>query len=186
MRLFVSVDLTDRLTPGVADIQQELRGVSGLDFTDPSQAHVTLKFLGEVPEERLGAVEEAVGEAVEKSGVDPFEATVEGIGAFPSREYIRVVWLGIGRGSEELTRLHEAIEARTTEMGFDPEDHDFTPHVTLARMDHAGGKDRVQRFLRDRDPEVGTMAVEAVRLIESDLGSGDPTYTTLAHVRLGE
>lgn len=186
MRLFVSVDLPDDLAPRVEAVQAEMADASGLDLTDPSQAHLTLKFLGEVPGGRLETIEDAVAEAVEDAEVDPFEATVEGIGAFPSREYIRVVWLGIGRGSENLTRLHEAIEARTTEMGFDPEEHDFTPHVTVARMNHAGGKDLVQQTLRERDPDVGTMTVEEVRLTESDLGPGGPEYSTVARFPLGE
>lgn len=186
MRLFVSVDPPGDLAPAIGDVQRELRDASGLDFTDPTQAHLTLKFLGEVPEGQLGPIEDAVGEAVGGAGVEPFEATVEGIGAFPSREYIRVVWLGIGRGSEELTRLHEAIEARTTEMGFEPEGHEFTPHVTIARMNHAGGKDLVQQVLRERDPEVGTIAVEEVRLTESDLGPEGPEYSTVARFQLGE
>ena len=186
MRLFVSVDLPDALVPAVEALQAELRDASGLDFTDPTQAHVTLKFLGEVGEHRIETVEDAVGEAINAAGIDPFEATIEGIGAFPSVEYIRVVWLGIGRGGEELSRLHETIEARTTDLGFDPEDHEFTPHVTLARMNHAGGKDLVKRVLRERDPGVGSMRVNEVRLTESELGAGGPEYSTVVRFPLGE
>ena len=179
MRLFVSVDLPDDLAPAVEGVQDDLRDASGLDFTDPGQAHLTLKFLGEVEPDRLDAIADALRGAVEEAGVAPFEARVEGIGAFPSAEYIQVVWLGIGRGSEEMTRLHEAIEARTTDLGFDPEDHEFTPHVTLARMNHAGGKELVQRALLEREPEIGSMRVEEVRLTESDLGPEGPTYATV-------
>jgi len=184
MRLFVSVDLPDDLAPAVESVQEDLREASGLDFTDPEQAHLTLTFLGEVDTGRLDAIEDALHGAVEDAAAAPFEATVEGIGAFPSAEYIQVVWLGIGRGSGEMTRLHEAVEARTTALGFEPEDHDFTPHVTLARMNHAGGKGLVQRVLRERHPEVGSMRVEEVRLKESDLGPDGPTYSTVARFPL--
>lgn len=179
MRLFVSVDLPDGLARAVESVQDDLRNASGLDFTDPEQAHLTLKFLGEVEPDRLQSIEDALGEAVDIADVDSFEATVQGIGAFPSAEYIQVVWLGIERGSKELTRLQDAIEARTTELGFDPEDHEFTPHVTIARMSHAGGKEIIQRVLREREPEIGSMHVEAVSLKESDLGPEGPTYTTV-------
>jgi len=186
MRLFVGVDLPDDLAPAVETVQDELREASGLDFTNPGQAHVTLKFLGETDADRIPEIEDALQAAVADAGVSPFEATVGGIGAFPSTEYIRVVWLGIGRGSEELTRLHEAIEARTVDLGFDPEAHDFTPHVTLARMNHAGGKELVQRVLRERDPEVGSMRVGEVRLTESVLGPEGPAYSTVARFPIGE
>ncbi|MFB6157800.1 MAG: 2'-5' RNA ligase family protein, partial [Haloferacaceae archaeon] len=88
MRLFVSVDLPDNLAPAVADVQDRLRDAEGLRFTDPEQAHVTLKFLGETAADRGGAVERAVADAVEAAGVEPFEATVGGLGFFPSLDYI--------------------------------------------------------------------------------------------------
>jgi len=184
MRLFVSVDLPEELTAAVASVQDELRDASGLDFTDPAGAHATLKFLGDVDSGRLGGLESALDRAVDAAGVAPFEATVEGIGAFPSREYITAVWLGIGRGSDELTALHESIETRTTDLGFDPADHAFTPHVTIARMNHAGGKDLVQRVLAEREPEVGRFEVEDVRLTESEPGPDGPEYSTVVSVPL--
>jgi 2'-5' RNA ligase len=64
-------------------------------------------------------------------------------------------------------------------MGFDPEDHEFTPHATVARMDHAGGKELVQERVREDDPDVGEFQVEEVRLKESVLESDGPTYSTV-------
>jgi len=186
MRLFVSVDLPEDRSPGIAAVQEELRGVPGFALTDPEQAHVTLKFLGEVPGDETGVVEDAVGEAVEDADVAPFEAKIGGIGVFPSRQYIRVVWIGIERGERAMARLHEAIEDRTTGLGFDSHGHAFTPHVTIARMNHAGSAEAVRQVLREREPDVGVMRVDAVHLMESDLGSGSPEYSTVARVPLTE
>ncbi|MFB6074965.1 MAG: RNA 2',3'-cyclic phosphodiesterase [Haloarculaceae archaeon] len=182
-RLFVSVDL-EGMDEAVAAAQAPFEGASGLNFVDPAQAHVTLKFLGDTDPDRVDAVLEALEAAVEDAGVDPFEAHFRGYGVFPSLEYISVVWLGVEEGSAELTRLAEAIEDRTVAMGFDPEDHEFTPHVTLARMDHAGGKEQVQRVVRERDPDAGRLSVEAVRLTESTLTDAGPVYETVASVPL--
>ena len=184
MRLFVSVDLPEALAPAVEAVQDDLRGAAGLTFTDPTQAHLTLKFLGETDPARLGPLEEALVEAVDEAGVDPFEAELGGLGAFPSEDYIRVVWVGFTAGGEALVRLHEAVEARTVELGFDPESHDFTPHVTIARMRHASGKELVQQVLREENPTVGSMRVEEVRLTESELGPDGPVYSTVARVPL--
>jgi 2'-5' RNA ligase len=90
----------------------------------------------------------------------------------------------VREGGEPLTRLHEAVEERTVALGFDPEDHDFTPHVTLARMDHAGGKELVQRLVRERDPDAGRLRVEALRLTESTLTDDGPEYSTVESVPL--
>ncbi|MFB6184526.1 MAG: RNA 2',3'-cyclic phosphodiesterase [Haloarculaceae archaeon] len=182
-RLFVSVDL-DGLGGEVAAVQGPFEGASGLSFTDPEQAHVTLKFLGDVDDDRVPALLEELRAAVADSGVDPFEARFGGLGVFPSLEYISVVWLGVREGGDAMTRLHEAIEDRTVAMGFDPEDHAFTPHVTLARMEHAGGKERVQDVIRNRDPDVGRLQVEEIRLTESTLTPSGPEYRTVERIAL--
>jgi 2'-5' RNA ligase len=181
MRLFVSVDLPDDLAENVRAVQEEFREASGLNFTDPGQAHMTLKFLGDVERDRLPAIEERLEAAVEKAGVDPFEAHYGGLGVFPSLDYISVLWFGVreGRGDEALTRLAEAVEDEMVAEGFDPEDHDFTPHVTLARMNHAGGKELVQENVRELDPDVGTARVEEIRLTESELTPDGPIYSTV-------
>lgn len=182
-RLFVSVDL-DGLAEAVREVQKQFEGASGLNYTEPEQAHLTLKFLGDTAAERVPELVDELEAAVEESGVDPFTAEFGGLGVFPSLDYISVVWLGVREGSDHLTRLHEAIESRTVAMGFDPEEHEFTPHVTLARMNHAGGKELVQRVVEESDPTVGTQQVTAVRLTESTLTADGPEYTTVASVRL--
>jgi len=179
MRLFVSVDLPDDLAEPVADLQAEFTEASGLKFTDPEQAHITMKFLGDVEEGRLPALERALSAAVADADIDPVTVRYGGLGVFPSLEYISVVWLGVKEGGDELTRLHEAIEHRTTAMGFDAEDHDFTPHVTLARMEHAGGKELVQDLVRERDPTIGETRVDEIRLTESTLTDEGPVYSTV-------
>lgn len=189
MRLFVSVDL-DGLADAVADVQEPLSGLSGLRLTDPTQAHITMQFLGEGDHDvaaLVAALERAAADAdVGAAGADDggFEATFEGVGAFPSPEYIRVVWLGVGRGASELTALHRRIEAETTALGYDASDHDFTPHVTLARMDDATSKGTVQSFLGTADPEIGPLHVEDLRLTESTLTAEGPEYRTVARIEL--
>ena len=182
MRLFVSVDL-DGLEDGVAAAQEPLADLPGLNLTDPSQAHVTMKFLGEGDHD-LAALTDAVDAAVKGADVEPFEASFEGLGVFPSLDYISVVWLGVDAGSEALTDLHRALEIETSELGYDEESHEFTPHVTLARMDHAAAKEDVQRYVREEHPEVGTIEVEELRLKESTLTSDGPEYETVERFEL--
>ncbi|MFB6153792.1 MAG: RNA 2',3'-cyclic phosphodiesterase [Halodesulfurarchaeum sp.] len=184
MRLFVSVDLPDRFAEPIEDLQDAVTDASGLDFTDPTQAHVTMKFLGDTPERRLDPVQTALERAVETAGVEPFEATFGGLGVFPSLDYISVLWLGVEEGSEPFVRLQDPIEEEMVGLGFEEEEHEFTPHVTLARMKHAGGKELVQEFVTERDPTVGTMTVEAVQLTESTLTSDGPVYETVHRVPL--
>ena len=199
MRAFFAVDLPDDLAESIAAAQAAFEGAEGLRFVAPERAHVTLKFLGEIGEADAdvgsgAAIESdapplddvvAAGErAVAAADAGPFECSVEGFGVFPSLDYVSVVWAGIGAGSAELTALHESLEAETTALGVDPESHAFTPHVTLARMNDARGKDLVRRVVRERDPAIDRFEVDAVRLVESTLTGDGPVYEPLASVEL--
>lgn len=183
MRLFVSVDV-DELHEELAAIQDSFADAAGLRFTDPEQAHVTLKFLGETDERRLPELTDHIERAVADSGVRSFRARLGGLGVFPSMEFISVVWVGVEEGSRQFDRLHEAIEERTTAMGFDPEDQPFRPHVTLARMDHAESKDLVREVVSEADPTAGWVTVDSIRLTESTLTPEGPVYTTVKRFEL--
>lgn len=181
MRLFVSIDLPDDLAESVEGVQDRFRDADGLSFTNPIQAHVTLSFLGDVDEDRLPAIEDALRAAVEDDiDFGPFDAEIEGVGVFPNTEYIRVLWVGVGDGAEEMTLLNDAVESRLYDLDFSPDDNDFVPHVTIARMQHAGGKELVQRNVRELEPTVGRMEVEEIRLTKSELGADGPSYSTVA------
>jgi 2'-5' RNA ligase len=191
MRAFFAVDLPDDLANPIADAQAAFEGAEGLRFVDPEQAHVTLKFLGEVDEsdtdDSAPSLDDviAAGElAVADADVDPFECAIAGFGVFPSLDYVSVVWAGIDEGSAELTALHEAIETETTALGVDPEEHAFTPHVTLARMNDARGKGLVRDVVQNRDPEIGRFEAEEVRLVSSTLTDDGPVYETVASIEL--
>ena len=177
MRLFVSVDL-DNPVP-IEAAQQPFTDADGLRVTDPEQAHITLKFLGDVAAHRVPPIAEGVREAVESSGVSQFTLELGGLGVFPDPSYIRVIWLGVRQGAAQLTQLHEAVETEMTARGFDPEEHEFTPHVTLARMEHAASKGLVQEQLERESPTAEPMTVSAISLTESTLTDDGPVYRTV-------
>lgn len=183
MRLFISIDL-DELTEPIEAAQDPFRGLDGVRLTEPSQVHITLKFLGTVNSDRLPAITTGIEESVAKSGVTTFNVRIGGYGVFPSPEYISVIWVGLTDGGTEVTRLHETLEARMIDLGFEPEDHEFTPHATIARMDHPAAKATVQNTVRERELDAGSMRVSEIRLIESTLTSEGPEYESLASVSL--
>jgi len=186
MRLFVGIDLPEGLSDAVADAQDRFAAAEGLRAVDPGNAHLTLCFLGEVDPDRVDGIEAAVARAVDDAGVGPFEMRVGGFGVFPALDYVRVVWAGVreGAGVEETTRLNAAIERELAGVGIEGDDRAFTPHITLARMDDARGKEVVQRVVRETDPDLGAFRVEAVRLKESTLTGDGPAYETVRAVEL--
>ena len=183
-RLFVSIDMPTPVVEAVGTIQQPIRDLPGIRPVAPDQSHVTVKFLGDVPTEAVDTVTEHLHTAVTEANVDPFTAQLGGLGVFPSWDYISVIWLGVPTGGSAIEALHEAIETRVVEAGYPAESHEFTPHVTIARMDSAAAKERVQRFIREEDPLTEEFTVKALHLKESHLVETGPVYQTRATIPL--
>jgi RNA 2',3'-cyclic 3'-phosphodiesterase len=137
VRLFVAVDVPDAIKTAIErDVVEPLRPVlSGARWSRPEGRHLTLKFLGEVPAgdgSRVGVVGKAVSEAASEHV--RFDAAFDILGGFPNLRRPRVLWLGIGPGSDELTALAASIEQSLGPLGFPSEDRPFHPHFTLARF----------------------------------------------------
>lgn len=183
MRLFVSVDLPSELSDAVADAQAYFAD-TGLRLTEPTQAHITLKFLGDTDPDRISEINEGVETAVAESGVGSFECEIGGLGVFPSAESISVVWAGIrNESATELTRLATAIEAQLTSRGFAAANHEFTPHLTLGRVDGEAGS-TLRELVAESDPTVGTFQVRSVRLKKSELTDDGPQHATVEEHKL--
>ena len=187
MRLFVGIELPDRLTESLADCQPALEGIDGVSTADPDGAHLTLSFLGETDPAQVPTIEGVLETAVASTGSDPFSVTFDGVGAFPRRASPRVVWVGVTEGTEALSRLQAAIDDGLTSRGFEPSSHEeFVPHVTLARVRDRGAHGAVRSFLENTDPVVGTMTVDRIALIESTVTPSGSVYEAVSTVQLGE
>lgn len=182
MRCFVAVDLPDGMVDEIVEIQEDL-GATGGDFNmvDPGKVHVTLKFLGEVGEERVDEVERRVGRAAGPIG--PFEASYRGMGVFPSEGYVKVVW--IGADGEGFVPLASRLEDEMAEIGFEREDREFVPHATVARVKSGRAKRKIVELVDRKEKEVfGTAEVDEVKLKESELTHEGPIYSDLSVIQL--
>jgi len=134
MRLFVAVDVPDAIKDAIErDVVARLRdALAGARWTRPEGRHLTLKFLGDVADERVEGVGEALSGAASRHV--GFDAAFDGVGGFPNLKRPRVLWVGIGDGSEQLFDLSGDIETVLETLGFPAEDRPFRGHVTLARF----------------------------------------------------
>lgn len=148
-------------------------------------AHLTLKFLGEVRPDRVPAISAAVTEAVRDR--PPFDLVLEGVGAFPSRDHPRVVWVGATRGAAEVTEVAERIATALAPLGFLPERERFVPHLTLFRVRSAGERRRAEALLSGAAPAPPSreVAVTEVVLKESTLTPRGAIHQTRATFPLG-
>jgi len=158
-------------------------GAGALRFVRPEGLHVTLRFLGEIPRERVTPLAASVGVAL--AGVAPFEATLGGVEAFPSARRPRVLALGLGP-PERITTLAAGVERGVVAAGFAPEPRPFRGHVTLGRAREGR---RLEPALAAApaasDAAPASFRVRHVVLFESALGAGGSRYLPLERVPLG-
>ena len=135
-RLFVAVRPPDDVLAAVSEVSERAkRSIVGPRWTTPDQWHVTLRFLGNVEEERVDDVRRALERL---SAVPPFPLRLGGGGAFPTVTRARVVWLGVTGGSEALSGLAAGANRALVPLGFLPEERAYHPHLTLARLRQPG------------------------------------------------
>jgi 2'-5' RNA ligase len=181
LRLFAAVPMSTEVTKNLsAPIALCRAQAQGIKWVEPAGMHITLRFFGDTPEERVSQLARVLVEAVE--GIAPFEITAKGIGAFPSPSRPRVVWAGIGCGSDELCALAARVKAATEGAGFgEPDGARFSPHVTLGRVRRDANDVTIPPALfTERERVWGTVAVGSVVLYSSTLRPAGPVYRQVA------
>ena len=189
IRAFIAVELSGTVIARAQEAIKLLK-TSGAEvgWVDRAQMHLTLKFLGNVPEVESPDVCRVVATAAAR--IEPFEIVFRGLGAFPRVSEPRTIWLGIEQGEEELKELHDAIEgALQKEMGFGKENRKFHPHLTLGRLrkesDPARGE--LSRLIQENKSFDGDLAVvEEVVTFASFLGRQGPAHEPIGHAGLAE
>ncbi len=180
LRLFVAVDPSEDARDAVATAILPWRdAVAGARWMDRGAWHVTLKFLGATAPDLAGRVLDLITGAA--AGLAPFEARLDGLGAFPVRGPARVLWAGIDDASGHLARLALAVDEALVRLA-DAERRPLRPHLTVARLHPAG---RVPPGFTAAAVEPVAFTVDRVCLYRSHLGGGPARYELLGAALLG-
>jgi 2'-5' RNA ligase len=140
--------------------------------------HLTLRFLGATPEDRLPSLRAAVDVAA--TAQRAFRVAIGGGGAFPSVARPRAIWLGVADADHGLAGLAAALDRALVEAGWDPSERPFTPHLTLARTDGVRSGPRTARRLAvEANGLEAWFEVDRVVLYESHTGRGPAQYEPL-------
>lgn len=182
MRCFVAIDLATDVRAAIARAETRVRTAAphaDVRWVDPTQFHLTLKFLGAVADERVPALSAALETAV--AGSPPVALTAAGLGAFPSPARPRVLWAGITTGVPELAELAGAIDRALGPLGFLPESRPFRGHLTIGRVRSPRGRTELVAALRAAGaPHLGTWTVPEVVLYESRLRPAGAVYVPVS------
>lgn len=181
MRLFIAIEIAPEIRERiVAFIEKARTTVTNARWVRPEGLHVTLKFLGNVMDEKRPAIEDRL-RGIRASTLS---LGVQHVGVFPNPKSPKVLWVGIEAGPE-LAALAQQVDTAMAPLGFEREKRAYTPHVTLARFNDPK-KVNVSSTLSATEASFGTMTATEFHLYESHLSPKGSRYTKLASVPLGE
>ena len=190
LRTFIAVELDQELRAKLRDLQDQLDSQvapRSVRWVRPEGIHLTLKFLGDTPLDRIEGVKDAVSRAA--GSVRPFTLVVCGLGCVPKTRRPRVGWVGLQEVTGNLSQLKRAVETEVAPLGFPTEKRAFHPHLTLGRVNRRASKSEVREIGEIvASIAIGTldeMEVTAVSYIQSDLLPSGAVYTNLHEVHLG-
>lgn len=188
IRSFIAIELPREFKLSLARLQEQLKSGSQapVKWVDPDIIHLTLKFLGNIDSVITGRITAALWEATR--GIHPFRVEMGGPGVFPNPGRVQVVWVGLTGEVDKLGQLQRSIDAGLVPLGFKPESRSFTPHLTLARVRDGATPDQRQGLGRlitgIRFQPAGSIKVDTVHLMRSQLTREGPVYTRISSVSL--
>ncbi|MDI6917140.1 MAG: RNA 2',3'-cyclic phosphodiesterase [Thermoplasmatales archaeon] len=176
MRAFISADIG--ALPGIVNVLDELKNIDAdLKLVEPGNVHLTLKFLGEIDENRIDKISEVMEDSIKH--ISPFSIKLRGVGVFPSMSYMRVLWIGL-KDAEKLGVIAERLENELSNLGFKKEKRSFSPHATIGRVKSPRNKNILQSFLKENaSKDFGEIDVKCIRLKKSVLTPKGPEYSTV-------
>lgn len=179
IRTFIALDLPVGVRKALGELQEIFRKTGAhVGWVKPDRIHLTLLFLGNVPEEEVPEIQSALDEAI--SSVRPFTLQAKGCGAFPSIKQMRVVWVGLQADNEILLTLQKRAEDAMVTLGFEREDRPFKPHLTLGRVKGRRHLRELQEALMEhRSFEAEAFDVGEAVLYKSELRPEGAQYTAL-------
>ena len=180
-RVFCAIDLpvsVRSLVLGYIARLKEAMPHARASWARDANLHLTLKFLGEIPQTSVADFSQAVSRAV--AGVQPFSLRLEHTGIFPSHGQPRVLWIGISDPSAKLAELHARLEAESAQAGFAKEGRGFHPHLTIARLRQPADARALAAAHMQMEFEPVEIAVTKLLVIRSELSSEGSQYTVVS------
>jgi 2'-5' RNA ligase len=185
IRTFIAVAATQRVNNNISRVVQRLAAIqSDYNWVVPENLHITLNFVGDVVDVEVPEFCKLIKGAVEN--VAPFEMSLHSVGAFPSHEQPRTIWIGVDEGSEQLKSLNKNIEGVLSHWGVNKDRNEYVPHMTIGRIARGGrwNEALLETLHRLRNHDGGTCQVESVIVFSSFLDRSGPTHTPMATIRL--
>lgn len=181
VRCFISIELDEYIKRKISELVDFLRKYEAdIKWVEPENLHLTLKFLGNTQLEKIQIIKEVLTNISKK--IFPFYIKIQGIGFFPNKKYPRVLWVGL-ENKEKIIDIQKKIEADMSKIGYKKEEREFDPHITIGRTRSFTKISNLLECLDDyKKYDFGTLFVDRINIMKSDLTSKGPIYTKLTDV----
>ena len=183
LRSFIAVEIPAEIQSAIANSTASLQEALPkplIRWVAPQNLHLTLKFLGDVSPASLERLAEVL--KVEAAIHMTFSMTVGGFGAFPTPRRARVIWIGL-EAPPVLSALQHGVEAAAARLGYSSEERPFSPHLTIGRVGQNNAAADRQKIVSALDKttvgNLGTVTVDEIHILKSDLQPGGSVYTKL-------
>lgn len=185
VRMFLAVEIPAALQHKAVGVIRSLSAQTDpVKWIEPQKLHVTVKFLGDVEDAEIYQVCQLASEAV--ADLPVFRVACRGVGAFPSCDRPRTVWIGVEDPHNQFQQLHQRVEQAMASLRFPREVRRFCPHLTLGRVRQGKrvGVGLTERITQQATVELGEFDVEELVVFSSELTPAGPVYTALGRAPL--
>jgi len=181
MRLFTGVDLPEEVRERWERLLIHLRSCAHLKWSPVYNLHVTLKFIGEWPEQKLPELEAALRTVPPR---DAIPTDLKGLGWYPNPHHPRVFWVGVHGAGDGLPELVKTIDSAVAPLSIAREERPFSAHLTLARIKEPAPLQALRSAIAELDSvEFGSFVIDRFHLFRSQPGSAGSIYTKLSEYR---
>jgi 2'-5' RNA ligase len=180
IRSFLAFELPSEIKEIVSHAHQDMRKTPlDVRWVKPENIHLTIVFMGNIPNEHLQPIADAVGDVCREFG--PFEVLLKGTGVFSSRRYPRVLWIGLAGDLERMSDFRDGLQSALLPFGIKQERRRFKPHLTLGRFRKATrpGFHLDEVLSKYRNLTSAVCAVHELILFKSDLKPSGAVYSKL-------
>ena len=178
VRAFLAFDLESAEVRKNLTDAQLLAAKTGADLkmVETENIHMTIRFLGDITLK----IADKIFEEMKKIQFKPFPVRISGVGVFPNLSFPRVLWAGIAEGADQLKNVFLQLEPKLQALGFQPDSHDFSPHLTIARVRSVRNKVQLAEFVeKNAKYDFGVVNAACLRLKRSELTPRGPIYSNL-------
>lgn len=186
IRTFIALEISEAIKEEIIRIQDEINKTNAISgkWVLKDNLHLTLKFLGDTPLDKVERVKEAIKDCFKED--KSINCDIAGVGVFPNDRFARVIWVRIKKGEIEIISLAKKLEKILSKLGFKKEKKDFKTHITICRPKQILDRNQFQLTLEkiNRNFQPKEFVVNKIIFFESTLTPQGPNYATLSSISL--